>query len=492
MPMTAVLSVVLTQVVEHPFYIFFELVFAAALTILLLQTYGKKKKKNKSKEVAVEMPSLEEQERRIAQYRSQMFRDGSKPTSNTVVPNGLGMTEVDSRDGCHITVRDGRGGSSRRCLDLATEDFHSFSTHPAVVEVARNAVMAYGVGSCGPRGFYGTIKPHMDAEKDIAKFLNVDDAIIYSFSSTTVATLISCYAGRGEHLIMDDGVHLAIADGCTLSRANVGKYRHNDMAQLETLLKDVAAKEIEAKKISRRFVVTEGLFKSTGDICNLPKILELCEKYKFRIILEDSYGFGCLGATGRGTHEHFGIPTSRIDVYVGSLSTALGAVGGFCAGEKSMIDYQRLGASAYVFSASLPPYVTSAASAALTLLDEDNSYPRKVRDNAKFFRQALRQANFNAEKIRMMECEGDMSPIVVLRPTDAYVRDHPQKVEEEIEQVVRAAREKDVLVLRHIYDTEEKCEHFPALRILIKGKAAKEDLQNAVTVIIEAVKTVFP
>ncbi|KAH9577407.1 Aminotransferase [Trypanosoma melophagium] len=487
---TGYFSIILTQIVEHPFHILLEILFAALLVYVVFQQQSKRKK-NKSNASLLKMPSEEEQERRIAQFQSQLFRANTKPNANTIVPNKLGLTEVDSRDGCYITIKNPNGDGVKRCLDLATEDFHSFSTHPITVEVARNTVMAYGVGSCGPRGFYGTVKPHMDAEADIAKFLNVEDSIIYSFSFATISTLISAFVSRGEYIVMDNGANLSVADGCTLSRANIYKYRHNDMTHLETLLKEIVEKEEKEKKLSRRFVVTEGVFRNTGDICNLPKVLQLCRTYKFRIILEDSYGFGSLGPTARGTHEHFGIPPKMIDVYVGSLSTSMGAVGGFCAGDHAMVDFQRLTAAAYVFSASLPPYVTAAVSAALKLLNEDHTYVQRLQTNARLFRKALREAEFNAEKISMVECEGDVSPVIILSPSKQYAKDHPGTVEEELEKVVQMARDKNVLLVRNVFSGEEKCENSSGLRILVKGKASTDEIQHAVTVVIEAVKSVF-
>lgn len=486
--MVSLISLFLTQVVGR---LFFSFVVLVVLTFACFYRRLRSKKIN-AKLPAPHMPPPEVQEERIARYQSQMFRANATGTANTAVAGGLGTTGVDARAGCHVTVRCASGRGPVRCLDLATEDFHSFSTHPDVVDVARKAVMAYGVGSCGPRGFYGTLKPHIDAEADLANFLGVEDAIIYSLSFATVSTLISCFAGRGEYLVVDEGVNLSVADGCAFSRANVFKYRHNDMAHLETLLKMVLEQEKKARKLSRRFVVTEGLFKNSGDICNLPRILELCHEYKFRIILEDSYGFGCLGPTARGTHEHFGIPTTSIDLYVGSLSTSLGAVGGFCAGDHEMVEYQRLTATGYVFSASLPPYITSCVSKALSLLDKDDSYCAKLQANAKFFRETLRRAEFNAEKISMVECEGDLSPIVVVRPTSAYIHNNPRTVEEELDRVVRLAREKRVLLLRHLFSEEEKCENIPGLRVLVKGQASREELQNAAAIFVDSVKTVFP
>ncbi|KAG8347075.1 putative Aminotransferase class I and II [Trypanosoma vivax] len=444
------------------------------------------------KVISLDMPPLDEQQRRIAAFRSLPFRGNSVASSNAQLPNRTGLDVVESRGGYRITLQSKAGAEGVEYIDLTTGDLHSFSTNPVVVDKAKQAVMAYGVGSCGPRGFYGTIKPHSDAEKDLAVFLHAEDAAIYSFSFATISTLISCYAGRGDYLIVDDAVRLAVYDGCAVSRANILKYRHNNMAHLEELLREVQEKETKEKKLSRRFVVTEGIFENLGDICKLPKILELCKTYKFRIILDDSWGFGCMGPTGRGTHEHFDIPLSQIDVYVGSLSNAVGCVGGFSVGDRAMVDYQRLAASAYVFSASLAPYITTGVSAVLSLLDEDHSHVEQLRHNTKLLREAVRAASLNAEKIFMIECEGDVSPVVVLRPTDAYVRTHPKQVEMQLEEVVQIAKKSNILITRHLYSSDEKCNNFPALRVLVKGKMTREDLMKSVEVLTRAVKDIFP
>nr|CCC89979.1 putative serine-palmitoyl-CoA transferase [Trypanosoma congolense IL3000] len=484
-----VISSATTGISSEYMHLILEALLAMALAVAVYFHFARKNSSTKSAEP--EMPSLEEQQRRIAAFRSQMFRANTEPSVNTEASNRAGVLTVEARNGCYITIRNTSGDGCKEYLDLVTEDYHSFSTHPVIVDVAKRIVVAYGVGSCGPRGFYGTIKPHMVAEKDIANFLGVEDSLIVSFSFATISTLISCHAGRSDYLVVDDGVNLAVHEGCALSRAIVLQYNHNDMTHLEELLQEVATKEAKEKKLSRRFVVTEGIFKNLGDMCNLPRIMELCDKYKFRIVLDDSCGFGCMGPTGRGTHEHFGIPTSCIDLYVGSLSQSLGAVGGFCAGEHVVVDYQRLTASAYIFSASLAPFVTAGVSAGLKLLDEDQTIPKRLQRSASLFRSTIRNAKLNSDKIAMVECCDDVSPIVVLRPTESYVKCHQQRVEEELQEVVEAAKSKGVLITRHLYASDEKCSNFPALRAHVKGSATEEELLNAAGVIIEAVRSVF-
>ncbi|GET92441.1 serine palmitoyltransferase-like protein [Leishmania tarentolae] len=477
------------QLLSHPLQSALELVFAAVLAYLVLQRFncrGRRKPPNLMRRV-----SPEEQERRIAAFQSIPFRAECSVTSNVPVPEYHGLTEVVGREGCYITILRPGSSEAEECLDLATYDFHSFSTMPEVVEVARAAVNAYGVGSCGPRGFYGTIKPHLVIEQDLAKFLATEDAVVYSFGYVTVATLISCFSSRGDYLVYDDGVNSSVMEGCTLSRSDIRPFKHCCMKSLEERMQEVVAKDGHTKP-HRRFVVTEGLFSNTGDICSLPQILELCHKYKFRLLLEDSYGFGVLGKSGRGTPEHFNIPTMDVDVYIGSLSTSLGAVGGFCAGASNMIEHQRTTSTAYVFSASLPPYITASASQSLAVLARDNTLVSKLRENTKRMRSHLRDAGFNAEKIKLVDSIDGASPIIILAVERVYVeREGLEKVESRLQRVVNALQKKKVAVVRNVFTTDEPVNNLSGLRIVVKSLATEAEVTSALEAIVTAVKTEF-
>lgn len=410
-------------------------------------------------------------------------------TSNVNVPS-RGERTVTERLGWKITVENPSIAEAPvECLDLSTFDYHSFSTHPQVVDVARKTVSAYGVGSCGPRGFYGTIKPHLDAEKDIMEFLKTEDAVIYSFSHATVGTLVSCFAGRQDYILMDGGCSRAVYEGCLLSRANLTPYDHNNMADLEEKMKGVAEKDGK-RAPHRRVVVTEGLFYGDGSICNLPKIKELCDKYKFRLLLEDSYGFGALGKSSRGTPDHFGIPVSAIDVYVGSLSNSLGAVGGFCAGSSAMVDFQRLGSHAYVFSASLAPYVTAAVSSVLSILDKDFSFSENLQKRSTVFRKSLREA---MPKMKHVELLGtDASPIVVLRAEAGYRKNlGDDAVEEKFQKVVNMVEKEKILIYRHTFNRADANFNEPSIRIIVKSQIPEADLKAAAAAIAHAITTEF-
>lgn len=486
-------SMVVQQVVEHPVHIIVELLFAASLAYLLLQRRSRRESAKQQKEKrVVNMPSLEEQERRLAAFHSAPFRSECKATSNVAVPEFNGMVEVQSRSGCHMRIAHRDTAEEENCLDLATYDYHSFSTNPQVVEVARATVNAYGVGSCGPRNFYGTVKPHLVVEEDLMKFLGTEDAIVYSYAYATVSTLISCFSARNDYLICDDGVGSAVMEGCLLSRSNLRTYKHCDMTELEEMLKKVVAEDHPTKP-HRRFVVTEGVFFDSGDICPLPKIVELCRKYRFRLILEDSYGFGALGPTGRGTPEHFGMTAMDVDVYVGSLSTSMGAVGGFCAGASVMVDHQRLSAAAYCFSASLPPYITAAVSEVLSIMNRDTSHTVTLHARSQQIRQHLRKVNFNHEKLKLIDSFDDISPIIVLAVQPSYVEEEGQEeVENKLQRVVNAAQTKKVAIIRNVYTTEEPIKQIPGLRVVAKSLVSEVELSKALVELVGIIKAEFP
>lgn len=444
----------------------------------------------KAAAVKYTFPPPEEQQRRLAAFSSAPFREECKSTTNLTVASYPGMREIVDRFNCKLTIKGGAIGEKPvECLDLTTYDYHSFSTHNAVVDTARKTVSAYGVGSCGPRGFYGTIKPHLDVEKDLYTFLGTEDAVIYSFSYATVSTVISCFASRSDYIVVDREVCSPVEEGCALSRAKVLTYNHNDMEDLERAMKEVAAVD-NPKKPKRRLLVTEGVFLNTGVICNLPKIKELAEKYKFRILLEDSYGFGAIGKTGRGTPEYYGMPTTAVDVYVGSMSAAMGAVGGFCAGYGAVVDVQRLGVTAYVFSASLPPYITAGVSTVLDIMSKDTSYVTNLQKKSALFRKSLREAMPKMKLVTI--CGSDASPIVVVRVDPAYRQKHgDDAIEDKLQRVVNAAEVEKIAITRHIFAKDERGYNEPSLRVVVKSQASDADLKAAAATIAHAITTEF-
>jgi serine palmitoyltransferase len=197
----------------------------------------------------------------------------------------------------------------RKVIDMASFGFLGLSSNPKVIEAAKQGVIKYGVGSCGPRGFYGTFDVHLQAEADLAKFFGVEEAIVFSSAYATVSSTIPAFAKRGDFLICDKGISHSLQTGVLLSRANAYWFKHNDPEDLERVLIEVEKHQLEKgmdmdRPPVRKFLVVEGLYPNYGDVAPLARYLELKKRHCFRIMLDDSFGLGALGATGRGVVEH--------------------------------------------------------------------------------------------------------------------------------------------------------------------------------------------
>ncbi|XP_015266123.1 PREDICTED: serine palmitoyltransferase 1 [Gekko japonicus] len=264
--------------------------------------------------------------------------------------------------------------NGKECINFASFNFLGLLDNERVKNAAQASLAKYGVGTCGPRGFYGTFDVHLELEERLAKFMRTEEAIIYSYGFATIASAIPAYSKRGDIVFVDEAACFAIQKGLQASRSNIKFFRHNDMADLERLLKE---QEIEDQKnprkarVTRRFIVVEGLYINTGDVCPLPELVKLKYKYKVRIFLEESLSFGVLGEHGRGVTEHFGIKIDDIDLISANMENSLASIGGFCCGRSFVVDHQRLSGQGYCFSASLPPLLAAAAIEALNIMEEN-------------------------------------------------------------------------------------------------------------------------
>ncbi|KAB2044359.1 hypothetical protein ES319_D01G084200v1 [Gossypium barbadense] len=238
----------------------------------------------------------------------------------------------------------------------------------------------YGVGSCGPRGFYGTIDVHIDCEFRITKFLGTHDSILYSYGLSSLFSTISCFCKKDDIIVVDEGVHWGIQNGLYLSRSTIVYFKHNDMESLERTLEKITAQNKRVKKL-RRYVVVEFVYQNSGQIAPLDKIIKSKEKYRFRVLLDETNSFGVLGRTGRGLTGYCGVPIEKIDIVTAAMGHALATEGGFCTGNARVIDHQRLSSSGYVFSASLPPYLASAAITAIDILEQNPDLTSKLKEN---------------------------------------------------------------------------------------------------------------
>ncbi|TKX24582.1 serine palmitoyltransferase-like protein [Elsinoe australis] len=272
--------------------------------------------------------------------------------------------------------------NGRTVTNLATYNHFNFINNETLKERAVKTLRTYGVGPCGPPGFYGTQDVHSQLEADIAAHLGTPASIVYAQSFSTISSVIPAFAKRGDIIVADKAVNYAVRKGLQISRSTIRWYEHNDMADLERVLSTLVREQAK-KPLTRRFIVTEGLFENVGDIVNLPEIVRLKHKYRFRIILDETWSYGVLGATGRGVTEMQNVDAAHVDMIVGSLAGALVAGGGFCAGTEEVVEHQRLSANSYTFSAALPAMLATTASETVRILQEQPEYMAALRENIK-------------------------------------------------------------------------------------------------------------
>jgi len=290
-------------------------------------------------------------------------------------------------------------------LNFASTNFLGMTGRPEIQSACRAAIEKYGVGSCGPRGFYGTYDLHLEIESCLASFLGAEEVILYSDALASISSVIPAFAKKDDTIVVDEAVSYAIQQGCLLSRSFIHTFKHNDMDDLARVLQRLDAESKRSKharkrsELHRRFIVVEGVSSVYGDICPLKEVLALKEKHKYRLIVDDSLAFGVLGETGRGSIEHHdtqiagtdpdGGATPGVDILCAALDHTLASVGGFCAGNHQVVDHQRLSGAGYCFSAASPPYTVAAAIVAVKIMQKEPFASAEVRKRAHKLRKAL-------------------------------------------------------------------------------------------------------
>lgn len=380
-------------------------------------------------------------------------------------------------------------GMDDRVLNFGTVDFLGLGARPEIKSSITRALKKYGCGSCGPRGFYGSIDVHEQLEKDLAAFMRTEAAIIFSDSEATACSTIPCFAKRGDLLIIDKGSNDAILTGSNLSRCRVLYYEHNDLEDLERVLLQVKAEDVAAGRTSscqRRYVVTEGLFRNSGVIAQLPQILGFCRQHHFRIILDETYSFGVLGESGRGLTEHFGIDVGEIDIICASLSTSVASVGGFSTGSQLVVDNQRINSAGYVFSASAPPFTSCASSTALEIIDaeRDSIFPNLRRNTALV--HELLQARLRDFVIMSSED----SPLIHLGYRGSLEEDSTQEhvLDEMYQRVVETCLEKGLAISKSYYRLNQNLRPPPTLRLTVFAIHSSEEIHAAVNILIQVLE----
>ncbi|MBO9542245.1 glycine C-acetyltransferase [bacterium] len=273
-------------------------------------------------------------------------------------------------------------------VNLSSNNYLGLTTHPKLVKAAHEAIDTFGAGSGSVRTIAGTMSQHVELEAKIAAFKHTEAALVFQSGFTANSGTVSAVLGKEDVIVSDELNHASIIDGCRLSRAKIAVFKHKDVADLRRVLDEVKG------NYRRTLVITDGVFSMDGDIAPLPDIVEVSEKHNAIIMVDDAHSSGVLGHQGRGTVDHFGLH-GRVHIQVGTLSKAIGCLGGYVAGSRTLIEYLILKARPFLFSTSHPPAVTAAALAAFDLLQEDPTLMERLWDNTRYFKEGLNRLGFN-------------------------------------------------------------------------------------------------
>lgn len=275
--------------------------------------------------------------------------------------------------------------NGKRTIMIGSNNYLGLTSDERVIRAAQEALGKYGSGCSGSRFLNGTLSIHIELEKRLAQFMKKEAVLTFSTGFQTNLGIISAIAGRNDYIICDSENHASIIDGCRLSFAKVIKYEHNNMEDLERILKNVPDS-------CGKLIVTDGVFSMSGDICNLPEIVRLARLYGARIMVDDAHGLGVLGEHGRGTGEYFGLE-DEVDIVMSTFSKSLASLGGFIAAREEVIHYVKHVSRPFIFSASIPPANAAAALEAINIIETEPERIKRLAENADYMREGFKKLN---------------------------------------------------------------------------------------------------
>lgn len=289
----------------------------------------------------------------------------------------------------------------KKMIMAGSNNYLGLANDPEMKKAAAAAVEKYGTGCAGSRFLNGNTVMQEQLEKKIASFKRKEAALIFSAGYQMNVGVISCLLRRGDYAIVDKLDHASILDGVKMSEAEMVRFKHNDMSDLEKVMSKLP-------ETAGKLIIVDGVFSMEGDICNLPEIVKIGKKYGARIIVDDAHASGILGKTGRGTCEHFGLEKGEVDLVVGTCSKTFAAVGGFVAGDEDIIHYLRHMSRSQIFSAALPPASVASILKAIELIENDTSRRDRLFELTAHLRKELLVAGFN-----LGESQTPILPIIV-------------------------------------------------------------------------------
>jgi glycine C-acetyltransferase len=288
----------------------------------------------------------------------------------------------------------------REVINLASNNYLGLANHPKLVEAAIEAARKYGAGSGAVRSIAGTMSLHLELERRIAAFKQVEACVVFQSGFAANAGTVAAILTPEDHIISDELNHASIIDGCRLSKAKIHVFPHKDAAAAEGILAGLGSQP------GRKLLITDGVFSMDGDIAPLPALVEIAERHGAIMMIDDAHSSGVLGRNGRGTVDHYGLH-GRVHVQVGTLSKAIGVLGGYVCGSRELIEYLYRRARPFLFSTSHPPSVAASCLAAFDILEQEPERIERLWDNTRYFKAALTAAGF-----RTGESQTPITPIL--------------------------------------------------------------------------------
>ena len=276
----------------------------------------------------------------------------------------------------------------REVINLASNNYLGLTTHPKLRQAAIDATSQYGVGSGAVRTISGTMSIHMQLEERISEFKRVEASVVFQSGFAANAGTVAAILGPEDHIISDELNHASIIDGCRLSKAKIHVFSHKDAAAAAKILAGLDGAP------GRKLLVSDGVFSMDGDIAPLPALVEITERHGAIMMVDDAHSSGVLGRAGRGTVDHFGLH-GRVHIQVGTLSKAIGVLGGYVCGSRHLIDFLYARARPFLFSTSHPPAVAASCLAAFDVLEQETNLIASLWDNTHYFKKALADAGFD-------------------------------------------------------------------------------------------------
>lgn len=296
----------------------------------------------------------------------------------------------------------------KRTIMLGSNNYLALTNHPKVVEAGIEALKKYGSGCSGSRFLNGTLDLHIKLENDLAEFLHKEKVMTFSTGFQSNLGIISAIVGRNDYVICDKENHASIYDGCKLSYGKMLRYNHSDMLDLERKLASVP-------KECGILIVTDGVFSMGGDICKLPEIVDLAQKYQARVMIDDAHGLGVIGEGGRGTASYYGLE-DKVDIYMGTFSKSLASLGGYMAANSDVIEYVKHTSRPYIFSASMTPANVCCANAALDILKAEPERVKRLAEISAYMRKQLK-----SKGVDIIESETPIIPIYTYQDYKTFV-----------------------------------------------------------------------